>query len=218
MRRSIYLTVFVVLSAIAGLFYYSQTRQSTAVVATHDLPVGTRIQDADVALRSVNPSSVGIEVLRSVDQAVGQLVAYPVLQGQFIQPRQVAASKNAALLSAGLDVPAGYRIIALPIAPATAVGGVLKPGDQVDVMAIANPSKVATLADQAAPAPIVIGRNVLVLGLRSDQGTAIDQNDRGLSLSTVKPGSVLVAVPESEETTYSTAIANSTFVLALSTD
>jgi pilus assembly protein CpaB len=212
------LTVFVVLSAVAGLFYYSQTRQSTAVIATRDLPVGTRIQDADVALRSVNPSSVGSDALRSVDQAVGQVVAYPVLQGQFVQARQVAASKNAALLSAGLDVPAGYRIIGLPIAPATAVGGVLKPGDLVDVLAIANPGKLATLADQATPGPVIIGRNILVLGLRSDQGTAVDQTDRGLALNSVKPGSVLVAIPASEEATYSAAIANSTFVLALSTD
>lgn len=218
MRRSIYLSVFVVLSAIAGLFYYGQTRQSSAVIATHDLTVGTRIQDADVSIRSVNPASLGDQVLKSADQAVGQVVAYPILQGEFVDARQVAPSKNAALLTAGLQVPPGYRVIGLPIAPATAVGGVLKAGDVVDVMAIPNPNKLTSLADEPAPGPVVIGRNVLVLGLRTDQGTQVEQPDRGLNISNSKPASVLVAIPEAQETTYSAAIADSTFVLALSID
>ena len=56
MRRTIYLGVFILLSTIAGLLYYSDTRQSTALVATHDLSVGTRIQDADVTVRRINPA------------------------------------------------------------------------------------------------------------------------------------------------------------------
>jgi pilus assembly protein CpaB len=218
MRRGIYLSVCIVLAAIAGLFYYTQTRQSTALVATRDLTIGVRIQDADVSVRSVNPLSLGGEVLRSPEQAIGQVVAYPILQGQFIDARQVAPSRNATLLTSGLQVPAGYRIIGVPIAPATAVGGVLKPGDLVDVMAIPNPSKVAAVVEEPAAVPITIGKNVMVLGLRTDQGGRVDQSDHGLSLGNNKPESVLLAIPENDETTYSLAIASSTFVLAMSTD
>ena len=220
MRRGIYLGVFVLLSTIAGLFYYSHTRQSTALVATHDLSVGTRIQDSDIAVRQVNPRSISPGVLRAIDQAIGQVVSSPVLEGQFLDGRQVAPSKNASLLGAGLDVPAGYRIIGLPIAPAAAVGGVLKPGDRVDVMAIPNPSKAATLADQSAPAPppVMMGRDVLVIGLRTDQGTQVDPADHGLNVGNSKPGSVLVAIPQAEESAYSAAIAAASFVLALSID
>lgn len=218
MRRTVYLSAFVVLSVIAGVFYYSETRQATAVVAVHDLTVGSRIQDGDVAIRSVNPASIGSELLRTTDQAVGQVVAYPILQGQLLQARQVAPARNAVLLTAGLPLPAGDRVIGLPVSPAAAVGGALKAGDLVDVMAIPNPSKVATLAEEPPPIPIVIGRNVLVLGMRTDQGTQVEPSDQGLNLGNSKPASVLIAIPESEETTYSAAIANSSFVLALSTD
>jgi pilus assembly protein CpaB len=218
MRRSIYLGVFIVLSTIAGLFYYAHTRQSTAVVATRDLSVGTRIQDSDVAVRQVNPASVPPAVLKTVDQAVGQVVSSPILEGQFMDARQVAPSRNANLLGSGLDVPAGYRIIGLPIAPAAAVGGVLKPGDRVDVMAIPNSSKAASLVDESAPSPVVIGKDVLVIGLRTDQGTQVDQVDHGLNLGNGKPGSVLLAIPQTDEPVYSAAIAASSFVLALSTD
>ena len=218
MRRSIYLGVFILLSTIAGLFYYSHTRQSTALIATHDLSVGTRIQDSDVSVRQVNPASVPAGVLKVSDQAIGQVVSSPILEGQFVDARQVAPSRNASLLGTGLNVPAGYRIIGLPIAPAAAVGGVLKPGDRVDVMALPNPSKAATLVDEPAPAPVMIGKNVLVIGLRTEQGTQVDQADHGLNAGNSKPGSVLLAIAPTEVAAYSAAIASSSFVLALSTD
>jgi len=218
MRRSIYLGVFVLLSTIAGIFYYTNTRQATAMVATRDLSVGTRIQDSDVAARQVNPASVPPGALKAADQAVGQVVSFPILEGQFLDARQVAPSRNASLLGSGLDVPVGYRIIGLPIAPAAAVGGVLKPGDRVDVMAITNPSKAATLVDESLPAPVMIGKDVLVIGLRTDQGTQVEQADHGLNVANSKPGTVLVAIPPTEESAYSAAIAASSFVLALSTD
>src|SRR5256885_11371577 len=218
MRRTIYLGVFILLSTIAGLLYYSDTRQSTALVATRDLSVGARIQDADVIVRRINPASVPPGALKAADQAVGQVVSFPILEGQFLDARQVAPSKNASLLGSGLDVPVGYRIIGLPIAPAAAVGGVLKPGDRVDVMAIANPSKAATPVDESMPAPVMIGKDVLVIGLRPEQGTQVDQVDHGLNVGNSKPGSVLVAIPQAEESAYAAAIAASSFVLALSTD
>jgi Flp pilus assembly protein CpaB len=217
MRRSLYLAIFVVLSGIAGLFYYSHTRQATALVASHDLTVGTRIQDSDVAVRQVNPGSVGGNVLRSADQAIGQIVSFPILEGQFVEAREVAATKNASLLGSGLDIPPGYRIIGVPIAPAAAVGGVLKPGDRVDVMAIPNFSRQGSPVDQSAPAPVMIGKNILVIGIRTDQGTDVGQTDHGLNVGS-RPASVLLAIPETEETTYSAAIVAASFVLALSTD
>lgn len=218
MRRIVYLSLFVALSGIAGLLYYADTQQSTAVVATRDLPVGTRIQDADLTVRRVNPASVGPQVLTSVDAAIGQVVAFPVLAGQMIDARTVAPSKNAALLRSGLQLPAGYRIIGLPVTPTTAVGGVLKAGDLVDVIAIPNPAKATATVDEPPSVPIRIGTDVLVLGLRTDQGGQADPADHGLNPDNGKPASVLLAIPQNEETTYSAAIAGSTFVLTLSTE
>jgi Flp pilus assembly protein CpaB len=218
MRRIVYLSVFIVLSAIAGLLYYSHTEQSTAVVATRDIPVGTRIQDADVTTRRVNPASIGPQVVISVSAAVGQVVAFPILEGQLLDARQIAPSKNAALLGSGLEVPPGYRIIGLPVTATTAVGGVLKPGDRVDVIAIPNPVKTTALLDQPPTTPVRIGNDVLVLGLRTDEGSSVDQTEHGLNTGNGKPASVLLAIAQNEETTYSAAIADSTFVLTLSTD
>ena len=218
MRRIVYLSMFILLSGVAGLLYYAHTEQSTAVVATRDLPVGTRIQEADLTTRRINPASVGPQVVTTASTAIGQVVAVPILEGQLLDARQIAPSKNAALLASGLQVPAGYRIIGLPVTATTAVGGVLKPGDLVDVIAIPNPVKTASLPDVSAATPVRIGENVLVLGLRTEEGNPVDQADHGLNPGNGKPASVLLAIAQNEETTYSAAIADSTFVLTLSTD
>jgi Flp pilus assembly protein CpaB len=218
MRRIVYLSMFIVLSGVAGLLYYAHTEQSTAVVASRDLPVGTRIQEADLTTRRINPASVGPQVVTTASTAIGQVVAVPILEGQLLDARQIAPSKNAALLASGLQVPAGYRIIGLPVTATTAVGGALKPGDLVDVIAIPNPVKTASLPDVSAATPVRIGENVLVLGLRTEEGNPVDQADHGLNPGNGKPASVLLAIAQNEETTYSAAIADSTFVLTLSTD
>lgn len=218
MLRTVYLTVFVILSAVAGLFYYSHTRLIPAVVATTDLKVGAQIQDSDVAIRRVNPGSVPAGTYTDVSQAIGRFVSFPILRDQYLDARVVAASRNADLLESGLDVPKGYRIISLPIVPSSAVGGSLKPGDQVDVIAIPGANRGSP--DETSPAPTVIGTHVLVLGLRSDQGTTLDTStgSRGIGFVGSKPGSILLAIPEADETKYSAALATSTFFIALTTD
>jgi Flp pilus assembly protein CpaB len=217
-KRTIYLSIFVVLSVAAGLFYYDHTRQAAALVASHDLSVGTTIQDSDVTLRAVNPGSLAGQILQSPGQAIGQVVAYPILAGDFVDARQIAPMKNAHLLSAGLQLPPGYRIIGLPVTPAAAVGGALKPGDTVDVLAIPSAPKAAALNDELPPAPVMLGKDVLVIGLRTDQGTSVDAADRGLNGGTNRPAAVLLAIPQIDEAAYSAAIADSTFVLTLSTE
>lgn len=220
MLRTVYLTAFVILSGVAGLFYYSHTLLVPAVVATTDLKVGSQIQDSDVTIRRVNPGSVPTGTYTEVGQAIGRFVSFPILRDQYIDARALASARNANLLESGLDVPKGYRIVSLPIVPSSAVGGSLKPGDLVDVIAIPGANRVPGSLDQSAPAPMVIGTRVMVLGLRTDQGTSLETGSPGRGVGFVgnKPASVLLAIPEADETRYSAALATSTFFLALTTD
>jgi hypothetical protein len=97
------------------------------------------------------------------------------------------------------------------------VGGALKPGDLVDVLAIPNPAKEASLLDQPVSPPTVLGKDVLVVGLRTDDGAAVVQTGATDGSNAGKAGSVLLAIPAGDEITYSGAMATSTFVLTLST-
>ena len=217
MLRAIYVLVFVTLSSASGLFYYSQTRQATAVVAAQDLAIGHQIQDGDLTTRQVNPASLPTGIVQVSQDLIGQFVAVPVLKGQFIQLRQVVPSRSGRLLTGGLEVPAGFRIISLPVSSPTAVGGALRAGDLVDVVAIPNSIKT-TGPDDVTMAPAVIGHRVLVLGLRTEQGTEVAASDDLLNTGTNKAASMLLAIPAQDESKYSIAVSTSTFFFALATD
>jgi len=219
MTRTIYLTVFALLAAVAGILYYSQTRLAPIVVATTSLKVGTQIEESDVAIRRVAATALPAGALTRTDQAVGRFVSFPILQGQFLDARQVAPARTADLLQSGLNMPRGSRIISLPIQPAAAVGGTLKPGDRVDVIAVANSGKTSAGTDQSGLATI-IGKRVLVLGMRNDQGGELDPkaSARTLAVTPTKAASILLAIPEVDLTRYSAAVVTSTFFFALATD
>jgi Flp pilus assembly protein CpaB len=217
MLRAIYVVAFVTLSSAAGLFYYSQTRQATAVVAAQDLAIGHQIQDGDLATRQVNPASLPTGIVQVSQDLVGQFVGVPMLKGQFVQLRQVVPSRSGRLLTGGLDVPAGFRIISLPVSAPTAVGGALRAGDLVDVVAIPNAIKTTGPADLTT-GPEVIGRRVLVLGLRTEQGTEFAGTDDSLNAGANKAASMLLAIPAQDESKYSIAVSTSTFFFALATD
>jgi hypothetical protein len=67
---------------------------------------------------------------------------------------------------------------------------------------------------------MVIGTRVMVLGLRTDQGTTLEPSTGSHGIGAVgnKAASILLAIPEPDETRYSAALATSTFFIALTTD
>lgn len=215
MVRAIYLGVFLVLSLLAGGLYYAGTRETTVVVAKGDLPVGASITDASVALRRVHPGDVPPGSASSLAEAIGKFVSWPILDGQVI-PLRALASDRASLITGGLSVPSGYHALSIPVAPADAAGGLLRPGDLVDVLAV-----VKNQAPGASPAPAtMLGRRVLVLGLRTDQGQALDAGDgsgtvRGLNFSSNRIASVVLAIAPEDEDRYAAAAAVSTFAVVL---
>jgi Flp pilus assembly protein CpaB len=216
MIRLVSMAVFVTLAAAAGVLYFEQTKQATVVVATHDLVVGSQIQDQDVMPRSVSAASSPVDALTGPADAVGQYVAFPVLAGQFLLHRQVSSLPNASQLTHGLAVPPASRVISLPVTPASAVGGSLRPGDLVDVLAISAVDHSGPALDIASP-PMLLGQRIPVVGLRTEQGTALDPPARPLG-NDEKIGSVLVAIPATDEARYAAAMPGSTFVLMLVTD
>jgi pilus assembly protein CpaB len=211
----VYLGVFGVLALGAGGIYFASTRETTALVARGDLSVGTAVTDSSVAVRRVHPGDIPPGSATNVADVVGMYVSWPILDGQFIPTRALSRGR-ASMIAGGLAVPAGYHALSVPVTPAEAAGGVLRPGDLVDVIAVAK-----NQAPGASPAPaLTLGRRVLVLGMRTDQGQAIDGGGgsspvRGLNFSSNRIASVVLAVAPEDEEKYAAATAVSTFSLVL---
>jgi pilus assembly protein CpaB len=215
MVRAVYLGVFLVLALAAGGIYYASTRETTVVMARGDLRVGTSITESSVTVRRVHPGDVPQGSATRIADVVGRFVSWPILDGQYI-PTRALARDRASLIAGGLSVPDGYHAISVPVTAADAAGGVLRPGDLVDVLAVAK-----NQAPGASPAPAtILGKRVLVLGLRTDQGQALDAGGgsgtvRGLNFSSNRLASIVLAVAQEDEEKYAAAAAVSSFTVVL---
>jgi Flp pilus assembly protein CpaB len=117
----------------------------------------------------------------------------------------------------GLDAGPGLVLISLPIVAASAVGAAIEPGDRVDVLAVSSQVRAAA-SDGSPPIPELLGQGVLVVGLRTDQGTPVGAAAGAGADNANRPTSVLLAVAEADESRYAAAVPTSTFFLALATN
>jgi Flp pilus assembly protein CpaB len=231
-RRAVYLGAFAVLALVAAGLTLRAQHTISVVVATHDLKAGSVVTAQDVEVARMHEDSVPAGALSNVDNAVGQYVGWPLTSGEPILSRALRSQRSGAAVLAGLDVPAGYRAVAVPVQPAAAVGGMLSRGDRVDVYATPLPGRdtagsVTTTtasgngaAAQRPTSAALLGHEVLVLQLRSDQGQALDEGSgdsvHGLNFGAGKLGSVVLAVPDADVDLYATAVAGQSIYLALS--
>jgi Flp pilus assembly protein CpaB len=228
MTRTLYLAAFTVLAlATAGLALHAQ-QTVAVVVATHDVRAGARVGPGDVEERRVHDDGLPAGALTSVETAVGAFVAWPLAGGEPVLARMLRADPSGSSVAAGLAVPDGDRALAVPVQPAGAVGGVLAPGDRVDVYETAGATTGSgTLTGDSrdggtAPPASLLGGDVLVLQLRSDQGQVLGQPDveAGHVLGGTAPrlGSVVLAVPAAEVGRYAAAATRGAVYLALHMD
>src|SRR4030088_260448 len=218
MVRAVYLGIFLVLALAAGGIYYVTTRETAVVVAKGDLRVGTSVSESSVTVKRVHPGDIPAGSATRVSDVLGRYVSCPILDGQFIPVRALARDR-ASLIAGGLSVPSGFRALSLAVTATDAAGGVLRPGDLVDVVAVTK-----SQAPGASPAPATtLGKRVLVLGMRTDQGQALDASGgpgsvRGLNFSSNRIGSVVLAVAPDDEEKFAAAAAVSNFTVVLNLD
>ena len=176
-------------------------------------------------------SSEGVPTgaIMTVDDATGRYVSWPLTGGEPILGRELRQQRAAGAAQAGYDVPPGYRAVAVPLLPAGAVGGMLTTGDHVDVYGTPLVSRQQSTGSVDASPPdlaagaTVIGRNILVLQLRSDQGQPLDATAasgsgstvHGLNFGSGKLGSVVLAIPAGDADRYAAAAASMSIYLAL---
>jgi Flp pilus assembly protein CpaB len=130
----------IVVGAFVGflLFVVSDTPDTFGVVvATRDLPVGTRLHLGDLAIARVR---LGEEQARAavsaaqLDSLEGRELVAPAFAQQILAQKQLATSERSVLRP-------GYVKMTIPVKPDNAVGGTLRPGDQVAVLSTIDKGK-----------------------------------------------------------------------------
>lgn len=170
------------------------------LVAARDLTGGDRVTAETVAVRRIPADWVLPSSLRPGDfdavnqQSLSQAISagHP-LTTDHLRQRKAGASQ--------LDLEPGLRAISVSVDEVTSVGGLIQPGDRIDLWAAALPMTTAqtglvTITDQKQPerrAQIVAENlRVLATGHRTERTAATDRPESNMPYS-----SVTLAVPAS---------------------
>jgi pilus assembly protein CpaB len=105
-------------------------------VATHDLQVGTKIEDKDIKLVHFPSNVLPIGVFHHREKLLGRGVIQPISRDELILTNKLAG-ENAGYGLASL-IPPGMRAVSLPV-PTSSVSGFVLPGTRVDVLLTGEP-------------------------------------------------------------------------------
>lgn len=145
----------------------TQKNLTSVVVATEDIPAGATINEKMVKEITINVAMLQPRAATSLDRVVNKIAVAPIGKDEQILLNKLTVTGQEFSLSA--KVPPGKRAITIPVDNIASVGGMIRPGDRVDVMGVV-PIPVTTpegkQVNQLTHLPLF--QNVLVLAVGQD--------------------------------------------------
>jgi Flp pilus assembly protein CpaB len=143
--------LFLTLLAVGGsvAFWTAANDARPVVVATRDLPTGAVLGPDDLTVARVRVDDAMYRAAvpgEALDGLVGRVLAEPVHAQQLVVRDQ---------LSTRPPIGAGQVVVALPVAPQSAVGGLLRPGDAVRVLATFDRTRPEARTEVVLPRAVV---------------------------------------------------------------
>jgi pilus assembly protein CpaB len=134
--------VYVYLSQAGGKETAASGETKEVLVAKEDIPVATRITDSMVELKAISADAVHPDSFPSTEGVVGNLARYPIAAGEQVLSERVASSSmtlpEGEELPLPYIVPEGKRAVSVNTSALIAAGGLVRPGDYVDVILTAK--------------------------------------------------------------------------------
>jgi len=218
-------TLLGVMTAAAAFGYLSRTTVDQADVATAtertrpvvvslvEVDAGTRLTSDMVEVREVPDVAILLGSAADPLEVVGRVTRYPLITGEQVTSNKLVLDGQSSGSGLAFSVPPGMRAAAVPVNEIRGSGGLIVPGDRVDVVVHTDyerlfaPSGLTTLVEsdeRRQPTTLTVLQDVLVLAVAQSTTPPIDgQSDA----STLRPdgaeaqpaaGSVTLAVTPSQ--------------------
>ncbi len=187
-RTPLYLALITfVLALIAGGYAYNQfLRTVPALIAVQDVPAGAELTREVVRVIRVPAGGTPPQALFGPGQITGMYAAVPLFADQIITARHIT-DRPPEVRGFG-DLRPGQRIISVPVRAEAVLGGALRPGDLVDVVA-------AWSGDREQPAQVqMLAAAVRVVDVRNAAARSIDAAAAEFGPDGAVPSSVLLQV------------------------
>lgn len=169
--------LLVAVAAVGVFAAYTDATADTRVpylVARHDLAIGHILTAADLSALPMDlPPALRAKAYRRASQVVGAVVIGPVAEGELVQAGSVVAGGDG-----GVE-----RQISFPIEASHAVGGTLRRGEFVDV--------VATYGTGADAYSAVVVHGARVADRSERRGSLADRGDEVITLVVPEPADTL---------------------------
>jgi len=169
----------------------SLERTRPAVVALADIPAGTRLTAEMLEVRELPDAAFLVGTSTQVDAVLGRVTRYPVLANEQVNTNKLVMEGEATGSGLAFSVPPGMRAISVSVNEVRASGGLIVPGDRVDVMvhtdyerlfAPADLAGVVTSEEKRHPTTLTVLQDVLVLAVAQATTPPIDGQSDAQSL------------------------------------
>ena len=162
----------------------SQKSLITVVVAKQDILAGATIKESMLAEVTVNKNIVQPRSAISIDRVVDKIAIAPISKGEQVLLNKVTMSAEVGSLS--MKVPSGKRAVTVSVDNISSVGGMIRPGDHVDVVGMVPIPAMNTEGKQVNQlATMPLFQDVLVLAVgqefMSAQGARKDEKAGSVS-------------------------------------
>ncbi len=204
-RRSL-IALAIASGSLSAALYLSATQRSDVVVMARDVDEPRPLTAGDVEIRAIAAELAPPDVLRRIEDVLGLTPRAPLLRGQLVLERAVAAEL---VELRGWPLDPTFRAVALPVRAIDAVGGAIVPGSRVDVLAM--PIAGRGPADRTAE---VLITDAAVLDVRSESGAPyVVRDPRSAVIDRL--AAVVIAIRAVDEARIADRLSTSTFALAL---
>lgn len=125
------------------------------VIGARALAAGTTLTASDIRIVYINPTARGERALTESSQAIGRVTLLDIPEGDQILAGSIGDTAPLAPANTfAREVPIGMRAVTISIEETVGVGGLVQPGDRVDVIAglsLDRPLSAAPAEESASP-------------------------------------------------------------------
>ena len=111
----------------------AQKSLTTVVVARQDIPAGVMIKESMLAEVTVGKDVLQPRAAISIDRVADKIAIAPIAKGEQVLLNKITISGESGG-SLAMKVPSGKRAVTVSIDNISSVGGMVRPGDHVDVV------------------------------------------------------------------------------------
>ena len=180
-----------------------QKNQTAVLVARQDIAKGELIDSTMLEAATVPNQYVVSQAVTSFDRIAGMAAIAPIPRGEQISLTKLMPARAAATTSLSMATPVGKRAITIPVDNISSLGGMIKPGDYVDLLGTAPvPVQTADGKTRTQEITLVVFQNVLVLAVGRELGGAQQVQSRGRKEDTPTASPIITLALTLQETNF----------------